>query len=231
MKTLYIFIDESGNFDFSSSGTKYFILTALSSITPFGVGCPLLNLRYALLPEYRCGMNMEKNGYFHASEDIQSVRDKVFSILSSGEGVRVDSVIAQKNKANPCFYKQPVELYKRMGEALLKYTFKMAEWHGYEHVVVVFSSIFDNYKRGILKQAFKSLIKQMAKTNYALYFHDSKFDLCNQAVDYYGWAIFRKWEREDLRSYAQVRKLVNTEFAIFNRGTKEFYSYKNDLLD
>ena len=118
-----------------------------------------------------------------------------------------------------------------MGEALLKYTFKMAEWHSYEHVVIVFSSIFDNKKRGILKQAFKSLIKQMARTKYALYFHDSKFDLCNQAVDYYGWAVYRKWEREDMRSYALVSKLVNTEFAIFNRGTKEFYSYKNDLLD
>ena len=103
MKTLYIFIDESGNFDFLPSGTKYFILTALSSVTPFSIGSPLLDLRYQLLPEYRCGANMEKNGYFHASEDIQSVRDMVFSILSSGEGVRVDSVIAQKNKANPCF--------------------------------------------------------------------------------------------------------------------------------
>jgi len=51
------------------------------------------------------------------------------------------------------------------------------------------------------RQAFKSLIKQNADVPFSLYFHDSKFDLCNQAVDYFGWAIYRKRELADLRSY------------------------------
>ena len=93
MKTLYIFLDESGNFDFSPSGTKYFILTALSTTLPFEIGSPLLKHRYDLLP-----------------------------------------------------------------------------------------------------------IKSYAKTTFSLLFHDSKFDLCNQAVDYFGWAIYRKWDSKDLRS-------------------------------
>lgn len=33
-KTLYLFIDESGNFDFSPKGTKYFVLTALATFDP-----------------------------------------------------------------------------------------------------------------------------------------------------------------------------------------------------
>ena len=41
MKTLYVFIDESGNFDFSPSGTKYFILTTLTTIVPYDIGAPL----------------------------------------------------------------------------------------------------------------------------------------------------------------------------------------------
>src|SRR3990167_8684088 len=105
MKTLYIFIDESGNFDFSQSGTKYFILTALSTTKPFDIGMPLLKLRYELLPNYACGPNMEESGYFHASEDTQEVRNNVFQILTSVDhNFRVDAVIAQKNKANPKFH-------------------------------------------------------------------------------------------------------------------------------
>jgi hypothetical protein len=227
MKTLYLFIDESGNFDFSSSGTKFFILTVLSTINPFEIGSPLLRLRYDLLPNYACGPSIEEEGYFHASENIQAVRNKVFSILSTiNHKMRVDSVIAQKNKANPKFYQKPLEFYKVLGDALLKYAFSRAVWQEYGHVVVVFSSLFDKKKRGILKQAFKSIIKQHAKVRFALYFHDSKFDPCNQVADYFGWAIYRKWESDDDRSYTQIKNLVKSEFGIFSQGGTLFYEYK-----
>jgi hypothetical protein len=225
--TLYLFVDESGNFDFTPSGTKHFILTVLSTVEPFEIGSPLLRLRYDLLPNYACGSSMAEQGYFHASEDRQEVRNHVFSILSQiNHPVRVDSVIAQKNKANPVFHRQPLEFYKTLGRPLLNYAFNRAEWSGYEHVVVVFSSLFDKKKRGILKQAFKSLIKQYAAVTFAIYFHDSKFDLCNQATDYFGWAIYRKWESGDWRSYELVRHMIMSEFSIFERGTVEYYPYK-----
>ena len=227
MNTLYLFIDESGNFDFSPNGTKFFVLTVMSATTPFEIGSPLLRLRYDLLPNYACGPRMEEHGYFHASEDIQQVRNNVFSLLSQlNHPLRVDSVIAQKNKTNPTFHKQPLEFYKIIAEALLKYAFNRAIWHDYDHVVVVFSSLFDRKKRGILKQAFKYLIKQHAKVSFALYFHDSKFDICNQAADYFGWAIYRKWDSNDTRSYALVQHLIKSEFHIFEKGGKEFYDYK-----
>lgn len=227
MKTLYLFIDESGNFDFSANGTKFFVLTVLSATAPFEIGSPLLKLRYDLLPNYACGPRMEEHGYFHASEDIQEVRNHVFSIISKlDHPLRLDSVIAQKNKTNPKLHRQPLEFYKVLAEALLKYSFNRAVWHDYDHVVVVFSSLFEKKKRGILKQAFKSLIKLHVKVSYALYFHDSKFDLCNQAADYFGWAIYRKWESDDYRSYNIVQQLIKSEFDIFEKGDKEFYEYK-----
>ena len=96
MKILYLFVDESGNFDFSPGGTKYFVLTVLSTTAPFDIGAPLLKLRYDLLPNYACGSSMEEEGYFHASEDSQEVRNKVFSVISQiDHPIRVDSIIAQ----------------------------------------------------------------------------------------------------------------------------------------
>src|SRR6266567_5675671 len=114
MKTLYIFVDESGNFDFSPSGTKYFMLTLLSTIEPSRIGTYLMKLRYLLLPNYACGARMEERGYFHASEDEQKVRNHIFEGLVKQTRVRIDAVIAQKNKANPMFHQQPTELYKIM---------------------------------------------------------------------------------------------------------------------
>lgn len=226
-KTLYLFIDESGNFDFSPGGTKYFILTALSTTDPHSLGSPLLELRYQLLPNYSGGRALEENGYFHAAEDVQVVRDAVFSaIIKNGKETRIDAVIAQKNKANPRFHTQQLELYQKMGETMLKYTFNRAVWRDYSHVVLVFSSLFDKKKRGILKQTFKSLIKSLVAKPYSLYFHDSKFDLCNQATDYFGWALYRKWESLDERSYVLIKKLVKSEFPIFNKGKTEYYVYK-----
>jgi len=226
MKTLYIFVDESGNFDFSPNGTKYFILTLLSTTDPSRIGHCLMQLRYDLLPNYACGDRMEERGHFHASEDQQSVRDKVFAVLlEENKYLRVDAVIAQKNKANPIFHKQEVELYRMMGEASLKYAFARAGKEKYDHAVMVFSSLFDRKKRGVIKQAFKSLLKRFALP-YALYFHDSKFDFCNQAVDYFGWAIYRKWESNDKRSFDLISNTVKTEFDIFAKGKDEYYAYK-----
>ena len=227
MATLYVFIDESGNFHFHQEGTGHFLLTVLSTTSPALIAAPLLQLRYELLPNYACGQSVEEEGYFHASEDRQNVRDRVFSVLSElKDHLRVDSVIAQKNRTNPKLQQDEVRFYRVLGEAALKYVFGRPSTHEYENIVLVFSSIFNRHKRGILKQAFKSLIKQQAHLPYALYFHGSKFDLCSQAADYFGWAIYRKWESGDTRSYKQIQHVVKSEFPIFERGWGEYYPHK-----
>ncbi len=50
-KFLYIFFDESGNFDFSDKGTKYFLLTSITKERPFEAFKALHNLRYDLAEE------------------------------------------------------------------------------------------------------------------------------------------------------------------------------------
>jgi hypothetical protein len=90
MKTLYIFVDESGNFDFSPTGTKYFILTLLTTMDPSRIGTYLMKLRYLLLPNYACGQRMEERGYFHALKirhrDFYHTRHTFISVmLSHGE--------------------------------------------------------------------------------------------------------------------------------------------------
>ena len=74
-RVLYIFLDEGGNFDFSTGGTKYFTLTALSKERPFQAYMPLCELKYDLI---ELGTEIE---FFHAAEDRQAVRNSVFDII------------------------------------------------------------------------------------------------------------------------------------------------------
>jgi len=74
VKSLFIFIDESGNFDFSPKGTKYFILSAVSTLNPLGKE-RLEEIKYDLMKN---GTNLE---YFHATEDRQVVRNQVYDFM------------------------------------------------------------------------------------------------------------------------------------------------------
>ena len=97
MRTLFIFIDESGNFDFSPNGTKYFSISAISTLDPLGKE-GLEKIKYNLMEN---GNNIE---YFHASEDEQFVRNIIYNFIENLEDIEIDSVIVQKNKANPSLY-------------------------------------------------------------------------------------------------------------------------------
>ena len=44
-RTLYLFVDESGNFDFSSKGTKYFVLSSLCTFLPVPERERIIDLR------------------------------------------------------------------------------------------------------------------------------------------------------------------------------------------
>jgi len=37
MRTLYVFVDEAGNFDFSPTGTRWFMLAVLSTTEPAAI--------------------------------------------------------------------------------------------------------------------------------------------------------------------------------------------------
>lgn len=85
---IYIFLDEAGNLDFSPSGTRYFVLSSITKERPFEAYKDFTELKYDLI---ELGTNIE---YFHASEDSQAVRNRVFEIIQTRlQGMRIDSLI------------------------------------------------------------------------------------------------------------------------------------------
>ena len=87
---LYVFLDEAGDFNFSVSGTRFFTLTTITKTRPFTWDAPLISLKYDLI---EVGLDIE---YFHAAEDRQAVRDRVFSIIADNlTDLRIDSLITK----------------------------------------------------------------------------------------------------------------------------------------
>jgi len=215
---LYVFLDEAGDFNFSATGTRFFTLTTVCRARPFTWDTPLLSLKYDLI---EAGFDIE---CFHAAEDRQVVRDQVFDIVGQYlAGTRIDSLIVEKPKTGPAL--QVVgEFYPRMIGYLLRYVLRAANLAGCNEVIAITDTIPLRRKRQAIEKAIKvSLAAMLPKgTKYAMLHHASKSCVGLQVADYCNWAVFRKWERGDLRSYELVRGAIYSELDIFRAGMRYY---------
>ena len=215
----YIFLDEGGNFDFSPKGTRYFTLTSVTKARPFQIAPVLDHLKYDLI---ETGLDLE---YFHASEDRQPVRDQVFAAIRDRFGaLRIDSLVVEKSKCGPAL-RDEAKFYPRMLGYLLRYLLSEADFHDVEEVIVVTDNIPVKKKAQAIEKAIKIVLSAMlpAQVKYRVLHHASKSSFGLQVADYCNWAIYRKWEREDARSYDLIRARIQSEYDIFQRGTCHYY--------
>jgi len=216
---LYVFLDEGGDFNFSTTGTRFFTLTTITTTRPFPWDTPLLSLKFDLI---EVGLDIE---YFHASEDRQAVRDQVFTIIGGNlSKLHIDSLIIEKRKTGPAL--QVLEkFYPRMIGYLLRYILDPDNLRNIAEVIVITDSIPVSKKREAIEKAVKQALSNMLPSGmrYSILHHASKSCVGLQIADYCNWAIFRKWEREDLRSYELISSGIRSEFDIFKSGTRYYY--------
>lgn len=228
--TLYIFIDESGNFDFSPTGTNYWILTAVTTRNPLVDRTPLFELRYQLLQK---GIDQE---CFHATEDKQAVRDAMYTHLKSLSDFEIDAVLVQKNKTDPSLYRDSVVskkgkpkhfgegVYQKVAEMLLQNIFERYQnKEDVDRIVVVLGALFTRNKREFIKKYLKKSLKQKFHKPSYIYFHRAEADINCQIADYCGWAVYRKSEDGEERPWQEVENKVKNVFGIFQSEKKEYY--------
>lgn len=222
LPTVYIFLDEGGNFDFSQAGSKYFTLTSVSLYRPFTLHTDLDTYKYDLI-EHRIQPRIEIE-YFHCADDNRHVRNKVFSMLrSSVPDCSVDSVIIEKSKTGPAL-QPPEKFYPKMLGYLLRYAVEKAS-QGVGEVVVITDSLPVAKKRKAVEKAVKIVLADMLPTGvpYRVMHHSSRAHYGLQIADYFNWAIYRKWERGDASSHAKIASQIRSEFDIFKGGTTHYY--------
>lgn len=215
MALRYVFVDEAGNFDFSLKDTMYFLLTSVT-MDSCDVGQELAQLRRDLV---RGGTDLYQG--FHASEDRQVVRDAVFDLLSRHE-FRIASTIFEKAKTVPRLRANAIDFYKN------------AWFFHLNHVVPQVASVADelfivgaNLNLNRRSQTAHEVILEVVGTAAGRIpcktaSWPAASDPCLQVADYCCWAIQRKWERNDPRSYVQIQHKIASEFEIFRWGGKRY---------
>ena len=225
---VYLYIDEAGNFDFSPKGSKYLILTCAVMRRKFEHLGRLSDIKYDCLEH---GLPKKKQGdsfEFHAADDWQKLRDKVFNVIEQIPDLGVYSIVIRKNKTNPSLHR-PEKLYPRAFDWLLQDVRRIEGIDESYNVVVITDSVNFKGKNDVLKSSLLSYLdKEIASkgSECSLYQHRSCSDLNLQVVDYCSWAIQRYWEMDDASSLDIIRQKIKHIGDPFRNGDTIYYRYK-----
>ncbi|BEP13272.1 hypothetical protein acdb102_15830 [Acidothermaceae bacterium B102] len=213
---MHLFADEAGNFDFRDrvGASNYFILGTVT-LTDTAVGDRLLQLRRDLAWQ---GVGLES--CFHASEDKQVVRDAVIRLLAEAD-FRADFTILEKRKTVP---------YRQNDEGLYKLAwFRHMMWisrrivKAEDELLVVAASIGTRKRRRAIRLSIEDVINQTTLAPWEVAFWPAESDPCLQVADYVTWAVQRKWETGDCRSYDLISHKISTEYDYFKSGSTYYY--------
>jgi len=216
---VHLFGDEAGDFAFVDNGraSKYFMLTTIAIADCRQLESDLLSLKRELQWD-----GHDLPGYFHASTDRQAVRDRVYDVLAPHD-FRIDVTILEKSKTQPQLANDHFRFYKTLWYYHLKHVAPLVAKSS-DDLFLVSASLTTHAKRDQAHLAFKDVASQTARTaSHKTAFWDAPTDPCLQAADYCCWAIQRKWERGDDRSYVLVADKIVTEFDMFAASNKHYY--------
>jgi len=220
MSERWIFGDESGNMDFSTKGTRWFLVGTMT--------CDLdacANVRKALteLRTRIAASGEDHPGVFHASKDRQAIRDQVFEALI-GQPLQFDVTALDKPKTQPHIRTTDPGFYQYAWYYHLKHLIPRVCGKG-DLLHVVLADIGTKAERQAFRSALERVMSQCVPkgVRYDFAFWRNAAEECLQATDYLLWAVFRYWERGDRRSYEVIPHLVKSEFDLFNRGQTRYY--------
>ena len=219
MARKFLFADEAGDFAFvrRPNVSRYFILCTVT-MHSYDIGHQLLDLRHDLAWRGNTAMG----DYFHACNDNQCVRDEVFRLIRDAE-FRVDATILEKSKALPRTRSSPAQFYRYAWYYHFRSVGRAVVGSNDELLLTV-ARLGSGGAHNRFAHAVNQVVQQVTTRNsWGTYFCPSMADPCLQVVDYCTWAIQRKWERNDLRSYELIQDKVVREYELWRGGERDFY--------
>lgn len=218
MARRHLFTDEAGDFAFNPGpkASRYFIVCSVT-MEDCSIGESLLRLRREL--EWA---EMPLGDAFHASTDKQAVRDEVFKVLAD-ERFRIDATILEKSKAQPHIRASSAVFYQYAWFYHFKGFGRTIAPPGTElHLTT--ASIGTKKNQAAYTTAVNNVVQQVIpNVKWVTTFTKAASDPCLQVADYCTWAIQRKWERNDPRSYDLIKHRIFSEFDLWRFGDTHYY--------
>ncbi len=175
----YIFLDESGNLDFSEKGTQYFALTTVSLRRPFTVYEALDSYKHDCI-EY--GLTTE---YFHCANDNNHVRRKVFDIIGGHlDAMRISALIVDKQRVEPRL-REPALFYSEMVARILEPAM-LGELGSDGEVIAIIDTMPFTQGRRTAETRIRTALEQMlpSSADWRVLYHQSRSHYGLQIADY-----------------------------------------------
>jgi hypothetical protein len=257
----YYFVDEAGDptlFDARGSVlvgregcSRHFMLGVLDVADPVALGVELNALRRALLSDpYFSGvpsMQPERRKTalaFHAKDDLPEVRREVFSVLLRHD-VKFNAVVRdkqsvlayvrQRNQVDPAYRYQPNELYDSLVARLFKNRLHLSA-----QVEVCFAERGRSDRSAALMKALERARQRFEEkwgrsVDSAISARQSSpgREASLQAVDYFLWALQRRYEKSEGRFLELVWQkvgLVHAVDEIARAAYGTYYTKKKPLV-
>lgn len=218
MSRIYVFADEAGDFAFTRAPnvSRYFIVCTLTAQS-CAASDEIHELRRQLAWEgHRLGQ------YFHASTDVQVVRDRMFALICKHD-FNVQATIMEKSKAqahtrttNHRFYQHGWFYHFKfgMGRHILPH----------DEILITAASVATKKGQAVFTDAVNDVVRQTIKRQqWRTSFWPCATDPMLQMTDYCTWAIQRRWERNDTRSYDLIKDRISYEYDLWAKGTTHHY--------
>lgn len=216
--TVYIFVDEAGDMDFSAKGSRHYMFNFLVKKRPFNLHEYISNYRYSLLErnlDPLIGKRLDIEA-FHAHKDNKYIKEELFNIISTFDknSVQAYSYILEKPKVEPHKRKEKERFYiDNLNYSIQRLLDKLKIDKNF---IIITDRLPVQKNKGKQVGALKKGIKEYIKRNnlkirYDIFHHTSASSANLQIVDYISWAIFRKYEHLQDNYYKRIENYILDE--------------------
>lgn len=211
---IYIFVDEAGDMDFSTKGSKHYMFNFLIKKRPFRLHEYIANYKYSLIERNLKSSNERLDiERFHACEDNKYIREELFNIISTFDNglVKTYSYILDKPKVSPHKRQEKDRFYiDNLSYAIQKLLDEIKI--DKDFIIITDRLPIEKNKKnqiGALKKGIKDYLRSKhLNLRYDIFHHSSASSVNLQIVDYISWAIFRKYEHNDNYYYNKIEKYL-----------------------
>ncbi len=219
----FIFFDESSHMNFSPRTSTYVVIAAMNiTHSSERIMEEYWRLRHDLYIQPTEDTSIQgryQNLRFHASNDPQEVRNKVFDLICKHlHLLRVQALVLEKKDVFEDFRKDDW-LYEKAYYYLARSILTRSKW--FESTEGV-RFLIDHTQDKRLRQATVGGIRR-AEAEAGAQFRSVIFHATSHAhpflqlADYFCWAIYRKYELRDTRSYSLVAEAIENEWNLFKK--------------
>jgi len=222
LPTLHIHTDESGNYDFSQRGSRYYVFAAAWTYHPAPLAMGLTALRFE---QIKAGHG-EFLSSFHACEDSPWLRDRVISTLLNHASWSFAAMVVEKAKVNPTIY-DPQAFYPKFLTMVLRFVLRGRVRPDTSQILIYTDTLPMTQKkqaRSVQVAIKHSCQREQPQIPFHVLNHRRESNAWLQVADYCCWGVCRKWEHGNTDAYDRLKaRLAATEIDPMSRGDGRMY--------